>query len=109
MPMLLIARSPATLAVGLDADDAALGERVERCRQHAHRVEDAEADRRLEGVELELAALGAERDGEIVADDEEGDLVNDLGDHRVDLARHDRGAGLHRRQADLAEARARPA
>ncbi len=38
-----------------------------------------------------------------VADDLEGDLVDDFGDHRVHLAGHDRRTRLYRRQIDLAE------
>ncbi len=64
-------------------------------------------DDRLEGVELQLPAFGRHGDGDVVADDLEGDLVHHLGDHRVHLARHDRGAGLHRRKVDLADAGAR--
>ena len=61
----------------------------------------------LEGVELELTGLGGEGDGEVVADDVESDLVDDLGDHGVDLARHDGGSRLHPRQIYLMEARTR--
>ena len=52
-------------------------------------------------------ASAAKRHRDVVADHLEGDLVDDLGDHRVDLARHDRRAGLHRRQVDLARSPAR--
>ena len=48
-------------------------------------------------------ASAAEGDGQVVADDLEGDLVDDLGDDRVHLARHDRGPGLHLGQVDLVE------
>ena len=58
-------------------------------------------------VQLELAGLGRHGHRDVVADDLVADLVHDLGDHRVHLARHDRRARLHRRQLDLVEAAAR--
>ena len=50
-------------------------------------------DDRLGHVELELAGLGRHRDRHVVADDLEADLVDDFGDDRIDLARHDRVPG----------------
>ena len=48
-----------------------------------------------------------ERHREVEADHQEAGLVDDLRDHRVHLARHDRAARLHLRQVDLVEAAAR--
>ena len=45
----------------------------------------------------------------VVADHLRADHHRRLGDDRIDLARHDRGARLQRRQHDLAESRLRPA
>jgi hypothetical protein len=56
----------------------------------------AKADDGLHHVELELTGLCRHGDREVVADHLEGDLVDDLGDDRVDLAGHDARAGLHR-------------
>jgi hypothetical protein len=39
----------------------------------------------LEDVQLQLAGLGCHRDAQILADHLEGDLVDRLGDDRVDL------------------------
>ena len=64
-------------------------------------------DDRLEGIELELTALGRHGDGEVVAHDVEGHLIHDLRDDRIHLSRHDRGAVLLRRKVDLVEAAAR--
>ena len=61
----------------------------------------------LERVELQLTALDRHRDGEVGAGDGERDLVDDLGDDRIDLARHDARSGLAGRQIDLAESRLR--
>jgi hypothetical protein len=58
---------------------------------------------RLEGVELQLAGLGGHGDGQVLPDDTEGDLVDELRDDRVDLARHDAGAGLCGGQGDVTE------
>jgi hypothetical protein len=65
-------------------------------------------DDRLGHVELELACLGRDRDSRVVADQLEANLVDDLGDNRIDLARHYRAARLRRRQVDLVKTRPRP-
>ena len=80
---------------------------LRRIDEHRLRLEDAGGDDRLEHVELQLAALGGHRDRQVAADHAEAHHVHDLGDHRVDLARHDRRAGLLGRQVDLAQAAAR--
>ena len=49
-------------------------------------------DQRQEGIELELAALGGERDRQIIGHDLVGDLVDGLGQDGIDLAWHDRRA-----------------
>ena len=55
------------------------------------------------GVELEAAEAGGGGDGRVVAEHQQRHLAHGLGDHRVDLAGHDAGAGLPPRQPDLAE------
>ena len=55
-------------------------------------------------VELEIARLAGDGDRRIVADDLGGHHRSRLGNHRIDLARHDRGTGLQSRQLDLAQA-----
>ena len=86
-----------------------LTRRVRQALRHPlQALHDAVGDDRLEGVELELARLGRHRHRHVGAGDREGDLVDHLGDHRVDLAGHDRRAGLARRQRDLADAGLRP-
>ena len=86
----------------LDAVDAqrvhALGERMEGLEQLVE-------DDRLKGVKLELSAFRRHGDGCVISDDVESDLVHDLGNDGVDLARHDGGAVLARGQVDLAKAR----
>ena len=72
-------------------------QRSARVRQAAARcamLRTGMQDDRLEGVELELAGLGSHGDGDVVADDLEGDLIDDLWNNRVDLAGHDARAGL---------------
>ena len=96
------------LAIGGDAADAAARQRQAAGAEMIDALEQAVGDDRLEGIELQLPGLGRKAHRDVVADHLEGDLVDDLGNHRIDLARHDAGAGLHRRQIDLAEADARP-
>ena len=81
---------------------------TQACLQRLDAAQQPIRDHRLEHVELQLPGLGGHRHRHVAADDVEADLVHDLGNHRVHLARHDRRAGLHRRQVDLAEPGARP-
>src|SRR5579872_1021087 len=96
------------LAVGGDAVDAFRSQRQATGAQMIDALEKTMRDDRLESVELQLTGLGGKAYRHVIADHLESDLVDDLGDHRVDLARHDAGTRLHRRQIDLVEADARP-
>ena len=71
----------------------------------ADRLQQVARDQRDAHVQLELALHAADRDRRVVADHLRADLQHDLGDHRVDLARHDRRALLQLRQEELADAR----
>jgi hypothetical protein len=75
--------------------------------EQADRVEHVVDDERLEHVELEVAAGGADADGDVVAEDLAADHRHGLALGRVDLAGHDRAAGLVLGDAELAEAAAR--
>ena len=77
--------------------------------QHIDRLEKVERDDRLEDVELQLSGFRGHRDGEVVADDLEANLVHDFGNDRIHLPGHDARARLHRRQIDFVQAGARPA
>ena len=94
--------------VGIDGDavDALGAQGVHRIDEPGLAFEDALGDDGLHDVELELAGLGGEGDGGVVADDLEAHLVRDLGDDGVHLARHDGGTRGHRREVDLVEAAA---
>ena len=93
--------------VGLDAVNALLGEHARGAGEQVQRLQQVARDQRDAHVELELALHAADRDRGVVADHLRGDLQHDLGDHRVDLAGHDRGALLQLGQEQLADARAR--
>src|SRR6202034_226465 len=95
------------LAVGGDALHAPLGQGQAAGAQMVDALEQAVRDDRLEGIELQLTGLGGKAHRDVVADNFKSDLVDDFGDHRIDLARHDAGAGLHRRQVDLVQPDAR--
>ena len=98
----------ALLAVRLDPVDALLGEQPRRGREQPDRVEQVPRHQRDEDVQLEVALHAADRDRRVVADHLRRDLRHDLGDDRVDLAGHDRGALLELGQEDLGEPGARP-
>ena len=97
----------AHVGVRRDAGDAALTQRVARIHEQVDRLDQRLGDDGLHDVELELASLGRHGHGLIVADHLEADLVDDLGDNRVDLGGHDRRARGHLRKVDLVEASAR--
>ena len=67
---------------------------VAGAREERDRVQQVARDQRHAHVQLELALHAADRDRRVVADHLGGHLEHDLGDHRVDLARHDRRALL---------------
>ena len=64
-------------------------------------------DDRLESVELELTGFRSHRDRHVVADDFVRDLIEDFGNDRIDLARHDRRTCLHRWKIDLVQSGSR--
>ena len=97
------------LAIGGDAAHALRSQRQAAGAEMVDALEQAVGDDRLEGIELQLAGLGGKGNRDVVADHLERDLVDDLRNDRIDLARHDAGARLHRRQVDLAQAGARAA
>ena len=82
IPIELLDASAQMLAVGGDAVDAAFRQREAAGAQMVDALEQAVGDDRLEGVELQLAGFGGEAHRDVVADHLEGDLVDDLGDHR---------------------------
>ena len=95
---------------GFDAVDALVGEHAST-RSVSKRI-DSSRLRAISGTNTfssKLPCEPGERDRGVVADHLRADLGDDLGDHRVHLARHDRRAGLQVGQADLGEPGARAA
>ena len=84
----------AHVAVRLDAVDALLAQQRRCGGQQLDRVEQVARDQRNAHVELEVALGAGDRDRGVVADHLAAHLEDDLGDDRVDLARHDRRALL---------------
>ena len=68
------------------------------------RRQQAVGHQRHELAQFQIAAADGLHDHLVVAHHGDGRLGHGLGDHRVDLARHDRRAGLPRRQPDFAQA-----
>jgi hypothetical protein len=95
------------LGVGLDADDAVVDEAVGGVAEEARRLQQVVDHDRLEHVELEVAVGPGDGDGGVVADHLGAHHREGLGLGRVDLARHDRRAGLVLGEPDLADAAAR--
>ena len=57
-----------------------------------------------EGVEFQAARGAGQGQGGIVADHQHGRLADRLGNDRIDLARHDGGAGLTPGQTEFSQA-----
>ena len=84
----------ATLDVGFQARNAAVGEKPADLGQQPQRLEQVAGDHRQHDVELEVPRRSAEGDGGVVADYLSHYLGHGLGDDRVYLPRHDRAPGL---------------
>ena len=93
--------------VGFDAGHAAVGEGAGAVGDQADRLQHVVDDHRLEHVQLEMALAAGHGDGGVVAHHLGAHHGQRLGLGRVDLARHDRRAGLVFRQLQLADAAAR--
>ena len=96
-------------AVGLDALRAVLVEGARGIGEQHHRFQDVVQHHRLVDVELEVALRARERHRMVVAEHLHGHHGQRLALGRVDLARHDGGAGLVLGNGELVEAGARPA
>jgi hypothetical protein len=89
-----LGRSLAAFEVGLDPLDALGREQPALGGEQLDRLEQVARDQRDAHVELEVALRSGEGDRGVVADHLSCDLHDDLGDHRIDLAGHDRRALL---------------
>ncbi|OEI69339.1 ribosomal protein S5 [Curtobacterium sp. ER1/6] len=96
------------LEVRLEPVDRLVGEDARAVREQADRLEERRAHHRDGDVQLERARGPGPRDGGVVADDPRGDHEGGLGDDRVDLAGHDRRAGLQVGDVQFAQAGVRP-
>ena len=94
----------ALLRVGRDAVDAARPDDRQEVEEELRPAGQVVGEQRHHDVQVELAAADGELVGRVEADHLEAQHVQALEERRVDLAGHDRGAGLHRRQPDLVEA-----
>ena len=86
--------APAAVLVGLEAGQAPVGQDPGRGRQQPHRLQQVAGHHGHGHVELERPGGAGEGHRRVVADDLGRHLHHHLGDHRVDLARHDRAARL---------------
>ncbi|ETI86263.1 MAG: hypothetical protein Q613_PSC00297G0001, partial [Propionibacterium sp. DORA_15] len=82
------------VGVRLDAVGAMLVEADARIGDEADRLQAGVSHDGLEHVELEVALRTGETDRRVIAEHAGGDHRHGLALGRVDLARHDRGAGL---------------
>jgi hypothetical protein len=71
-------------------------------------MESVPGDHGHHDVQLQLAGVGCGKDRRVTSDHLVAHLVHHLGDGWIDLAGHDRRAGLDRRQQDLRNPCPRP-
>jgi hypothetical protein len=83
-----------------------LRKRVHGVDDDVHALEQVVGHHRHHHVQLQLARLAAQHHGQVVAHHLEHGHVEHLGQHRVYLAGHNGGTGLHGGQANLVQARA---
>ena len=95
------------VAVGPDADDTVLGERVSTVREQADARQQILGHDRLEHVQFKLTVRAADGNGHIVAHHLCGNHRERLALSRVDLARHNRRTRLVLRQRKLTKTTAR--
>src|SRR3984885_14391016 len=91
------------LTIDHDALDASRPQGVHRAAQILLTVQQLARDQREHRVELKLSGVKRSRDRRVAPADPERELVDELRDHRIDLARHHRRAALHRREEQLSE------
>ena len=91
------------LPIGLDAARAMGLEARHAVGEQAHALQEIMRDERLVDVQLEVARRAADADGDIVGHDLAAEHGQRLALGRIDLARHDRPAGLVFGNRDLAE------
>ena len=104
-----VERSANVFLARLDADDAVVREAHACVGHQLHRLQEIVSHDRIEYVELEVALAAGEGDGRVVAEHLHAHLGQCLRLRRVDLARHDGGAGLVLGERELAQTRARTA
>src|ERR1700722_16567265 len=92
-----------------EAADGTVGERARGIAQDLDALQQVVGDQGQHHVQPEVPRLPGHGDGDVVADDLRGHHRRGLGNHRVDLARHDAAARLQRRQRNLAQTRQRAA
>ena len=96
----------AALLVDGDAEDTLVGEGSDGVAEPPQTFKEALGDDGLHDVELKLTGLSGKGHGGVVADDLETGLIGHLRNDRVDLSRHDAGAGSFRRKVELMQAAA---
>ena len=97
----------ATLLVNRDTQHTLLSQSLDSILHPSQTLKQACCDDRLHHVQLQLTSLGSKAHGSIVADNLEANLVGNLRNHRVHLARHDRRSRSLRRKINLVQSAAR--
>ena len=95
-------------AIGFDARCAVLLEAAQRTGEQPHALQEVVQQQRLADIQLEVAAGSGPAHRHVVAKNLPADHQQRLALGRVDLARHDRTAGLVGRNHDLAQPAAWP-
>ena len=95
--------------IRFNAVEAAGDETVDAGRHQINRLQHGEGDHRLHHIEFEMSLRSGESDRLLIAEHARAHHGDRLDLRRIDLARHDRGAGLVLRQTQFGETGARAA
>ena len=98
----------AAFAVGGDVADAEIDQRAAARAQTVNARKQRVGNDGLHDIEFQLPCFGRQRDGNVLADDVEADLIHDFRHDGIHLAGHDGGARLPGRQVYFIEPAARP-
>ena len=80
--------APTHIRIRCDAYNAMLSQSLGCVHKHRLRFEDAVSDDRFHYIELKLSGLSSNRNGEIIRDDLEANLINDFRNHRIHFTGH---------------------
>ena len=102
----VVHKALAALPIGGDIDDAVVRQCIYGISEEFHRMSQVPENDGFKCIQLQLAGFGCHGNGQVIAHNVKGHLVDYFGDHRIDLARHNGRTVLARGQVNLTQAAA---